>query len=127
MRCVRGASVRGESGEEGRDGFVLINQVHLAVGVILTNGLLSPFSFYVNGRLFWGTDRMFFVERALGLHKAVPERLTTPPAAGRARLAFFFDYSSPWAYVGFMRLDSLIQSVAPIQVYTHTLCSTNDQ
>jgi 2-hydroxychromene-2-carboxylate isomerase len=73
-------------------------------------------SFYVNGRLFWGTDRMFFVERALGLRDAAPERLTTPPAAGRARLAFFFDYSSPWAYVGFMKLESLIQSVAPIQV-----------
>ena len=71
----------------------------------------------MNGRLYWGTDRMFFVERALGVREAAPERLATPPAAGSARLAFFFDYSSPWAYVGFMKLDSLIRNVAPVQVH----------
>ena len=74
-------------------------------------------SFYVNGRLFWGTDRMFFVERALGMRGVAPERLTTPPSSGgAAKLSFYFDYSSPWAYVGFMRLGSLVESVAPVQV-----------
>ena len=74
-------------------------------------------SFYVNGRLFWGTDRMFFVERELGVAEAAPERLATPPSSGgAAKLSFYFDYSSPWSYIGFMRLGSLLRSVAPVQV-----------
>jgi 2-hydroxychromene-2-carboxylate isomerase len=73
-------------------------------------------SFYVNGRLYWGTDRMFFVERALGRKEAGPERLATPPPTGAAKLSFYFDYSSPWAYIGFMRLCSLVRSVAPVKV-----------
>ena len=68
---------------------------------------------------------MFFVERALGLREAAPERLTTPPAAGSARLTFYFDYSSPWAYIGFMKLDSLIRNVAPVQVLS--TCSSKNQ
>ena len=60
---------------------------------------------------------MFFVERALGMRGVAPERLTTPPSSGgAAKLSFYFDYSSPWAYVGFMRLGSLVESVAPVQV-----------
>lgn len=76
----------------------------------------SHCSFYVKDRLYWGTDRMFFVERVLGMREAAPERLVMPPAGGAAKLSFYFDYSSPWAYVGFMRLSGLMQSVAPVQV-----------
>lgn len=74
--------------------------------------------FYVCDRLFWGTDRMFFVERALGVKDAVPERLLSPPATGgrKARLTFFFDYSSPWSYLGCCRLDALLRSVSPVEV-----------
>ena len=60
---------------------------------------------------------MLFVERALGMRGVAPERLTTPPSSGgAAKLSFFFDYSSPWAYIGFMRLGSLVKSVAPVEV-----------
>ena len=68
---------------------------------------------------------MFFVERALGIREAGPERLTTPPAGGAAKLTFYFDYSSPWGYVGFMRLGSLIHNVAPLQVYAWCVCVHN--
>ncbi|CAI8052783.1 2-hydroxychromene-2-carboxylate isomerase [Geodia barretti] len=89
---------------------------HNTTEVVERGGFGVP-SFYVNGRLFWGTDRMFFVERALGMRGVAPERLTTPPSSGgAAKLSFYFDYSSPWAYVGFMRLGSLVESVAPVQV-----------
>ena len=61
---------------------------------------------------------MFFVERALGVKDAVPERLLSPPATGgrKARLTFFFDYSSPWSYLGCCRLDALLRSVSPVEV-----------
>lgn len=67
-------------------------------------------------RLIWGTDRLFLVERALGICGAEPERLMSPMRPGRAHLTFFFDYSSPWSYVGCMRLQKVLESVSPIQV-----------
>ena len=70
----------------------------------------------MGGRLYWGTDRLFLVERALGLHGAEPERLMYPQTTGTACLTFFFDYSSPWAYVGCMCLQRVLESVAPVRV-----------
>ena len=34
-------------------------------------------SFYMSGRLIWGADRLFMVERLLGKKDAAPERLVT--------------------------------------------------
>ena len=36
-------------------------------------------SFYVGGKLFWGVDRLFMVERCLGKQDAAPERIMPPP------------------------------------------------
>ena len=76
---------------------------------------LSPYRLYVNNRLFHGTDRLFFVERALGVD-AHPERLMSPQSTGSATLTFFFDYSSPWSFVGFERLEQLLRDVSPVNV-----------
>lgn len=74
-------------------------------------------SFYTSGRLFWGTDRMFLVQRALGCLEAEPERLVAAPQQpSSAKLTFFFDYASPWSYLASERLEWLLQSVAPVQV-----------
>lgn len=70
----------------------------------------------MNGRLFWGTDRMFMVERALGLSSSAPERLMPAPPHGAATLSLFFDFSSPWSYLAVARLPKLLREVAPIQV-----------
>ena len=40
----------------------------------------------------------------------------SPQEGGTAHLTFFFDYSSPWAYVGCMRLQHVLESVAPVRV-----------
>lgn len=80
-----------------------------------SRGAFGVPSFYVNRRLYYGTDRLFLVERALGVD-AHPERLLSPPSSGSTTLTFFFDYSSPWSYVGFERLKQLQKDVAPIHV-----------
>jgi len=72
-------------------------------------------SFLVGDRLFWGTDRLFLVDRALGLD-GHQERLQTPPTRGTKKLTFFFDYSSPWSYVAMERLGGILESVRPLQV-----------
>ncbi|XP_064398309.1 uncharacterized protein LOC135344945 [Halichondria panicea] len=80
-----------------------------------SRGAFGVPSLYVNNRLFHGTDRLFFVERALGVD-AHPERLMSPQSTGSATLTFFFDYSSPWSFVGFERLEQLLRDVSPVNV-----------
>ena len=43
-------------------------------------------SYYVKDQLFWGVDRLYFVERLLGRKEAGPERLAYPsPVRERER------------------------------------------
>lgn len=81
-----------------------------------SRGAFGVPGFYVGNRLYWGTDRLFFVEQQLGTADAGPERLMEPLGPGSADLTFFFDYSSPWSFLACRRLDSVLQSVRPIQV-----------
>lgn len=84
--------------------------------VITVYNTSSPFcSFFVGEKLYWGTDRMFFVERALGLNRH-PERITSPPKQGAASLTFFFDISSPWSFLAMERLNDIVASVFPVAV-----------
>lgn len=73
------------------------------------------YSFYVGGKLYWGTDRIFLVERALGFNSH-PERMVSPPTQGTANLTFFFDFSSPWSFLATERLKEMISSVSPVAV-----------
>ena len=72
----------------------------------------------MNNELYYGGDRLFLVERALGVRDAEPKRLCLPLKAhhSSARLSFYFDYSSPWSFLGFMRLQRMIDSVKPVNV-----------
>ncbi|MBK6513091.1 MAG: 2-hydroxychromene-2-carboxylate isomerase [Polyangiaceae bacterium] len=58
--------------------------------------------------LFWGHDRLDFVERALARSdRPAPDGPPTPrPATGRV-IELFFDYSSPFAYLAATQLDAL--------------------
>lgn len=76
---------------------------------------LPTYSFYVGGKLYWGTDRIFLVERALGLDSH-PERIVSPPNQGAAKLTFFFDFSSPWSFLAMERLKDIVASVSPVTV-----------
>jgi 2-hydroxychromene-2-carboxylate isomerase len=71
------------------------------------------------GRLYWGQDRMHFVEAALlslryrNEWSKVPNvlsllpRCKRRPISGQKRLEFWFDFSSPWAFLGWTQLDRL--------------------
>ena len=77
------------------------------------------------GRLYWGQDRMQFVEAVLlGLNEgkdgdslsqiARPLRNRTPrivrgtiPKGTEVKLEFWYDFSSPWAFLGWTQLASL--------------------
>ena len=72
-----------------------------------------------HGRLYWGQDRMHFVEAALlslrhdGDSTRVPDlvnlqpRCLRGPPRGQKRVEFWYDFSSPWAFLGWTQLDRL--------------------
>jgi 2-hydroxychromene-2-carboxylate isomerase len=57
-------------------------------------GVFGVPAFMVEGELYWGVDRMDQVERALG---GTPAQAEVDP---RAPIDLWFDYSSPFAYLG---------------------------
>lgn len=73
-----------------------------------------------HGRFYWGQDRMHFVEATLlSLRKgaearSVPNFKTLMPRcigsnnlSGKVRVEFWYDFSSPWAFLGWTQLDRL--------------------
>jgi 2-hydroxychromene-2-carboxylate isomerase len=63
--------------------------------------------------LVWGRDRLAFVEAALARRPVAVEDLIPPasaPAPAGTRLTFFYDLSSPFAYLGATQIDRLASS-----------------
>jgi 2-hydroxychromene-2-carboxylate isomerase len=58
-----------------------------------------------NTETFWGQDRLLFVEKALGGTPPAPAA-DQPPVPGRA-VSFFFDFSSPFAYLAASQIESV--------------------
>jgi 2-hydroxychromene-2-carboxylate isomerase len=74
----------------------------------------DPHSRSADAELYWGQDRLHFVEAALGVGPrhlttaapaAAPSRFTHP--TGAPRLDFFFDFSSPFAYLASTAVEAL--------------------
>jgi 2-hydroxychromene-2-carboxylate isomerase len=76
------------------------------------------------GRFFWGQDRMHFVEATLlslsspsssgkqwsnvpALKRLMPRCVPSNTPQGRVKLEFWFDFSSPWAFLGYTQLERL--------------------
>jgi len=78
--------------------------------VVQRGGFGVP-SFWVDNaqRLFFGSDRLHFVEKALGFeHAATPRFYTSPKLFGaRPTLSFYYDFSSPWAYLGSTQIERI--------------------
>ena len=67
--------------------------------------------------LFWGQDRMHFVEKLLGNKGAELPRIQPchRPGAKRATIKFYFDFSSPWAFIGYSHLQK-VREVADVEM-----------
>lgn len=87
----------------------LLDNTNLAV----SRGVFGVPSFWVNNKLFWGGDRIHFVARELGYKNASPLRLTknypTLKTSKGPNVKFYFDFSSPWSYIGSTQIEQSIQ------------------
>lgn len=59
-------------------------------------GVFGVPTWHVGERLWWGADRLHFVEEAL---TGTRVDLTPPPGGGGRSVAFFHDFSSPFSYL----------------------------
>lgn len=72
------------------------------------------------GRFYWGQDRMHFVEASLiaqqnggqwksvgNLKELLPRCCPNYKISDRIRVEFWYDFSSPWAFLGWTQLDRL--------------------
>jgi len=64
-------------------------------------GVFGVPAFHVDGRLFWGQDRLGLVEAALG---GAPEPYV-PRGDGGARIRFFHDFASPFSYLASTQVE----------------------
>lgn len=80
----------------------------------------------VQGRYLWGQDRMHFVEATLqsvrsggdwedvpALRSLLPRCIPHNKVAGKVRLEFWYDFSSPWAFLGWTQLERLQRTFGP--------------
>lgn len=70
----------------------------------LAQGIFGAPTFVVNGELFWGQDRLRFVERALGGKPRSPD-LRAP--SRKHTLDVYFDFSSPFSYLGLTQAEKI--------------------
>jgi 2-hydroxychromene-2-carboxylate isomerase len=75
----------------------------------VARGVFGVPTFFVGEELFWGADRMDFVEAALG---GSPPSLRPPPGTPLAPVDLYFDYSSPFAYLGLGQAEAAFGAAA---------------
>lgn len=78
------------------------------------------------GRFYWGQDRMHFVEATLlalqnggrweavpGLKSLMPRCIPQDRTCGKVRVEFWYDFSSPWAFLGWTQLERMKRAFGP--------------
>ncbi len=65
----------------------------------ISRGVFGAPASFVGGELFWGQDRLDFVAEALGAPGAAPRGAAPPPDGPAVPIDFWFDFSSPFAYL----------------------------
>jgi 2-hydroxychromene-2-carboxylate isomerase len=77
-------------------------------------GVFGAPSFFVQGELYWGQDRMDFVERALGGEPPAPPPVVGTPAS---EFEYWYDFSSPFAYLASTQVEALARRSGARIVY----------
>ena len=80
-------------------------------------GVFGVPTFQFDGKLFFGVDSIPNLAAKLGSAYVQPLRLCSSTASARkAKLTFYYDYSSPWSFFAFSQLERVLRNVSPVQV-----------
>ena len=93
----------------------------------LKRGAFGVPAFYIleEGRLYWGQDRLHFLEKALFklerkevelenlMPRCIPVHKRAIPQGEEVKMEFWYDFSSPWAFLGWTQLARLQRIFGP--------------
>ncbi|MEZ4224854.1 MAG: 2-hydroxychromene-2-carboxylate isomerase [Polyangiaceae bacterium] len=87
--------------------------------VALERGVFGAPACFVDDRLYWGQDRLALVAEALGGDAALVDLIPAPaaPSPADAEVEFFFDFSSPFAYLASTQIEAVAASVGARVVF----------
>jgi 2-hydroxychromene-2-carboxylate isomerase len=74
----------------------------------LSRGVFGAPSVFIGDKMFWGQDRLWMVERELGLQPIQPGEGQFQNASP-CSIDFYFDFSSPFAYLASTQIESICQ------------------
>ncbi len=79
----------------------------------IDRGVFGAPACFVDGELFWGQDRLGFVAEALGGDPGLVGLRPDPAGADKPeQVEFFFDFSSPFAYLASTQIERVAASAA---------------
>jgi 2-hydroxychromene-2-carboxylate isomerase len=91
-------------------------QLHEQTARAVASGIFGAPSFFVDGELFWGQDRLDFVARALDL-QAFPVTPMRSDGPRPSEVEFWFDYASPYAYLGVSQIERIASAAGARVVF----------
>ncbi|CAK9206258.1 unnamed protein product [Sphagnum troendelagicum] len=89
------------------------DQLHQNTIRLATMGALGVPCFIVNEHLYWGQDRLFLVERALGNPAAKPSNNQQQPHT----LVYYHDFGSHWSYLASLQVAEVAKDCGASLVY----------
>lgn len=81
------------------------DELHARTNEAVARGAFGVPTLFVGDQMFWGQDRLDFVARALGVQSY--ESKTLPPGPPASAVDIWFDYSSPFAYLGVSQIERI--------------------
>jgi 2-hydroxychromene-2-carboxylate isomerase len=107
--------IRAALDRAGQDGAAVLARVGAAekdalrqsTDEALSRGVFGAPSVFVGDELFWGQDRLGFVEAALGGTPQSPGQGRFSRSTPAPEVECYFDFSSPFAYLGATQLEAL--------------------
>ncbi len=82
------------------------DELRACTDAALERGVFGAPALFVDGELFWGQDRLDFVARALGKKDGVLSFAPLQLAEPVSEVEIWYDFSSPFAYLGAMRVEA---------------------
>ncbi|KAI8847444.1 thioredoxin-like protein [Chytridium lagenaria] len=98
----------------------LSKSLHDATSRIVDLGGPGVPCFRINETMYWGQDRLHFVEsHIVGRPVPMPRMIPAAPIRHRKTLTFFWDVSSPWSYIAWMQTKRIQRDAGPLLTIEH--------
>ncbi|CAM6039284.1 unnamed protein product [Sphagnum compactum] len=93
------------------------DQLHQNTIRLATMGAFGVPCFIVNEHFYWGQDRLFLVERALGNPAAKPRQILSNNKQQPHTLVYYHDFGSHWSYLASLQVAEVAKHCGASLVY----------